>query len=133
MGRGVGYVGGLGDGQTVEVGAVEHRGALTVAQHGGDAVAADIGGDLPVRETVQLGVDPGGGLPLRPGELRVPVQVLVEVHLPAQVRGAVGLHGVADDLGRTTGHTHGGHRFLSGWGKGFQLPTVASDRSIGTS
>jgi hypothetical protein len=41
MGRGVGHVGGLGDGQSVEVCPVEHGGSLPVTQDGGDAVPTD--------------------------------------------------------------------------------------------
>src|SRR5699024_10596588 len=105
--RGVVHLGGFGDGQAVEVRAHEHGRAVAVAQHRGDAVAADTGRDRPVGEALQLLLDTLGSLLLRPRELRVGVEVFIQVLLPAQI-----CRGVGDDRARGGWSGHGALPFL---------------------
>lgn len=105
------------DGEGVEVGAQQHGLAVSVAERGRDAVAADarvhdeLGGGKGVflAEELELGGDAGGGFFFEGGEFGVRVEVLVEGFVAVE-GGAV----LGDDVGY--GRHGGGHWHFVGCG-----------------
>ncbi|GAA0424903.1 hypothetical protein GCM10009543_20010 [Leifsonia naganoensis] len=83
-GRGPGQAGQLADGQGVHIGAEEHRRALPVAEHAGDAGAGDARVHLHPQRGQLVGDDAGGAV-LGERELGVGVEIAVEglkIHTP---------------------------------------------------